>query len=145
MYHAIVARKTRAVWRKIDAHDLDAPWRLAAPDLRFTFVGDTPLHADLTGRDAFRNWLHGVVEVFPDIRFRVLDLAVRGWPWHTRVAVQLAITATLADGTPYTNFATQWITLRWGRMTDDWVLEDTEKLVEAWSVQRRTVPVPSGP
>jgi hypothetical protein len=33
--------------------------------------------------------------------------------------------------------ATQWLTLRWGRMTDDWVLEDTLALAAACAVQDR--------
>jgi ketosteroid isomerase-like protein len=135
MYRKIVASRTRAVWRAIDAHDLDTPWRLATPDLRFRFVGDSPLGADLAGRDAFRAWLASVMDRFPDLRFEVKDIAVNGWPWRTRIAVRLGIRATLADGSIYRNHATQWLTLRWGRMTDDWVLEDTVALNRACSVQ----------
>ena len=83
MYRAIVRARTRAVWRAIDAHDADAPAEMAADDLRFTFVGDTPLGAELVGRDAFRTWLQGVFTRFDDISFQVLDVAVHGWPWHT--------------------------------------------------------------
>lgn len=137
MYRAIVRARTRAVWRAIDAHDADAPAKMAADDLRFTFVGDTPLGAELVGREAFRSWLQGVFARFDDISFQVRDVAVHGWPWHTRVAVRLAISATLPDGTPYRNQACQWITLRWGRMTEDWVLEDTVALAAACATQDR--------
>ena len=51
--------------------------------------------------------------------------------------MRLAISATLPDGTPYRNQACQWITLRWGRMTDDWVLEDTLALAAACTTQDR--------
>lgn len=135
MYRAIVAARARAVWRRIDAHDVDAPWRMAAPGMRFTFVGDTPLGAELTGRDQFRAWLAAVFDRFPDVSFTVTDVAVRGWPWRTRVAVLLDIRATLADGSAYLNHATQWLTLRWGRMVEDWVLEDTLALDRACQVQ----------
>ena len=33
MYHAIVQKIVRSTWRKVNAGDLDAPWRLAADDL----------------------------------------------------------------------------------------------------------------
>ena len=46
----IVAAKTRAVWRSINARDLDVPWKMAAEDLRFTFVGATPLGDSFVGR-----------------------------------------------------------------------------------------------
>jgi ketosteroid isomerase-like protein len=123
------------VWRAIAAHDAQAPARMAADDLRFTFVGDTPLGAELTGREPFRAWLEGVFARFPDISFAVRDVAVHGGPWRTCVAVRLDVTATLADGTSYTNRACQWITLRWGRMTEDWVLEDTQALAAACASQ----------
>ena len=135
MYRAIVRARTRAVWRAISAHDADAPARLAADDLRFTFVGDTPLGAQLVGRAPFRAWLTDVFARFDDITFDVLDVAVHGWPWRTRVAVRLAVNATLPDGAPYRNHACQWLTLRWGRMTDDWVLEDTVALAAACAAQ----------
>jgi ketosteroid isomerase-like protein len=139
MYRMIVAARTRRVWRSIDAHDVDAPFRMAADDMRFSFVGATPLGASFVGRDHFRAWLGGVFERFPDIRFDVRDVAVGGWPWRTRIAVRLGITATLADGSAYRNDAVQWITLRWGRMIDDWVLEDTLALDAACAVQSSTV------
>lgn len=131
MYRAIVAARTRAVWRRVNAGDRDAPVRMASEDMRFEFVGRTPLSASFNGRDAFRAWLSRVFGVFPDARFEVRDVAVRGWPWRTRVAVRLRITATLADGTAYENHAAQWVTLRWGRLVDDWVLEDTDTLNRA--------------
>lgn len=135
MYHAIVARRTRDVWARISAGDAGVPWAMAAQDLTFEFVGTSALGARFTGRDEFRAWLEGVFQRFPGIKFDVHDVAVAGWPWHTRVSVRLRISATLADGSVYENWATQWITLRWGRMTDDWVLEDTATLERALTVQ----------
>jgi ketosteroid isomerase-like protein len=137
MYRMIVAARTRAVWRRIDAHDAAAAWAMAAEDMAFHFAGDTGLSATFTGRDRFRAWLEGVFERFDDLRFTLLDVAVKGWPWHTRVAVRLRITATLADGSPYDKVACQWITLSWGKMTDDWVLEDTARLEHALAIQAR--------
>lgn len=131
MYRKIVAARTRAVWRSINARDLDAPWKMAAEDMRFTFVGATPLGASFVGRDQFREWLRAVFSRFPDIAFDLRDVIVSGWPWRTRIAVRIAIAATLVDGTRYENEAVQWLTLRWGRMIDDWVLENTLALDDA--------------
>jgi hypothetical protein len=55
----------------------------------------------------------------------------------------LTLSAPLADGSRYDNQATQWVTLRWGRMTDDWVLEDTKALDRAYSIQAGRRPHPS--
>jgi ketosteroid isomerase-like protein len=139
MYRAIVEARTRGVWSRIDAHDAEAPWKMAAPDMRFTFVGDSPLAAEFSGRDRFRTWLDGVFSRFPDLRFVVSDVLVKGWPWRTRVAVRLEVSATLKDGSKYKNHATQWLTLQWGRMTEDWVLEDTVTLSRACAIQDQAV------
>lgn len=130
VYHYVVTRIVRGIWDRVNAGDLDAPWRMAAPDMRFAVVGDTVIGGTWEGRDALRDWLHAFADRFARLQIQVEDVAVSGWPWDTRVAVRLVVDGTMTDGTRYRNDATQWLTLRWGRMTDDWVLEDT-KVVEA--------------
>ena len=95
------------------------------------FVGHTAFGADLRGRDAFLAWFRAAAERLPGLTFEVRDVVVGGWPWNTRVAVRLAISAPLPDGTTYGNEGVQWLRRRWGRMVDDWVLEDTIALQQA--------------
>jgi ketosteroid isomerase-like protein len=131
MYRMIVASKARATWRRIAAGDVAAAGELAHPEVRFRFVGDTALGADLHGKDAFLDWFQGAGKRLPGLTFQVDDVLVGGWPWDTRVAVRLTISAPLPDGTTYQNHGVQWLRLRWGRMVDDWVLEDTIALQRA--------------
>ena len=50
-------------------------------------------------------------------------------PAHeTTVATHLVISATLADGRPYSNEGMQLLRLRWGRVVEDLIFEDTLKL-----------------
>ena len=130
VYHYVVTRIVRRAWARVNAGDFGAPVRLAAPDVRFTVVGDTVIGGSWQGPDAVREWLESFSKRFERLRLDVKDVAVSGWPWHTRVAVRLVVDGTLAGGAHYRNNATQWLTLRWGRMTEDWVLEDT-KVVDA--------------
>jgi ketosteroid isomerase-like protein len=139
MYRMIVASKVRATWRSIAAGDVAAAGRMADANMRFRFVGDTALGADLSGRDAFLDWFRATGKRLPGLSFEVRDVLVGGWPWDTRVAVRLAISAPLADGTTYRNEGVQWLRLRWGRMVDDWVLEDTIALDRALEVSARVV------
>lgn len=127
----IVASKTRTTWRRIADGDLEAASDMADADMRFRFVGDTALGADLRGKEAFLAWFRAAAERLPGLTFRVDDVLVGGWPWDTRVAVRLAISAPLPDGTTYHNEGVQWLRLRWGRMVNDWVLEDTIALQSA--------------
>jgi ketosteroid isomerase-like protein len=131
MYRMVVAAKTRATWRRIAAGDIDAAGEMADAGMQFRFVGDTALGADLRGRDAFLAWFRAARERLPGLTFEVHDVLVGGWPWNTRVAARLGISAPLPDGTTYRNEGVQWLRLRWGRMVDDWVLEDTIALQRA--------------
>ena len=65
---------------------------------------------------------------FPGIRIEPVEVLVNGWPWKTVVATRLAISATLPDDRPYTNEGMQLLRLRWGRVVEDLIFEDTLKL-----------------
>lgn len=129
MYHAIVRAKVRRLWARVAATgDYRLAVAQAAPDLRFRFVGDSALGADLRGRDEFERWFRDAGEKLPGLLLRPTEIVVKGWPWNTTVIVRLAVSATLADGSAYTNEGVQWVRIRWGRMVDDYVLEDTARL-----------------
>ena len=63
MYRTIVAMQFRALWRRIGADEFDLAVAQAAPGIRFTFVGDTPLGTSVTGKDAFRTWFRQLDEL----------------------------------------------------------------------------------
>ena len=128
MYRAIVKHKVRATWKKVSAGDLGAAVGLATDDLRFEFVGSTSISTQLHGRDGFERWFEATARRLPGLRFEVLDVVVNGWPWNTRVSSRIRVASEELPGGPYENVMVQWITLRWGRMTDDWVMEDTVAL-----------------
>ncbi|PSL52170.1 ketosteroid isomerase-like protein [Saccharothrix carnea] len=138
MYHAIVRAKVRRLWERVGAGDHLAAVELAAADVRFKFVGEPPLGAEFTGRDRFEQWFRLMRESLPGLRITLTDVVVRGWPWRTTVVTRLTMAATLADGSEYRNEGVQWVTLRWGRMVDDYILEDTARLAEALGRQAGT-------
>jgi ketosteroid isomerase-like protein len=141
MYHAIVRARVRRLWQRVGSGDYHAAVALASPKLHFRFVGDSPLGADLHGPEQFGQWFNRLYTLLPGLRLTLTDLVVTGWPWNTTVVARLAVTATLADGTSYTNEAFQWIRLQWGRMVDDHVLEDTAQLAAALQQQAAAAPV----
>lgn len=103
--------------------------------------GKLPNEDVLTAGPAeFEHWFERLFTLLPGLRLSLTGLVVTGWPWNTTVVARLSAAATLADGTSYTNEAVQWIQLRWGRMTDDYVLEDTARLAAA--LRRQTAARP---
>lgn len=137
MYHAIVRRRVRGLWSELDRGNYQPIIETAAPDVSFRFIGETPLQADLSTRAELETWFRDLFERFPSIRFTPEAILVNGWPWKTLVNVRLRIDVVLADGTEYTNTASQWVALRWGRMVEDLVIEDTLALQRACAIQDR--------
>jgi ketosteroid isomerase-like protein len=97
----------------------------------FTMVGDHALGGECRGREAVGEWFARLFGLFPGIAFEPRVVAVAGWPWRTTIATQFVVRAELADGHPYRNEGMQLIRMRWGRILEERVYEDTAVLQEA--------------
>jgi ketosteroid isomerase-like protein len=78
-----------------------------------------------------REWWRRCFRLLPETRFEVRDVIVAGWPWHTKVATAVTVDVGLADGTRYQNVVHQFLTMRWGKITEVRTLEDTAVLANA--------------
>src|SRR5258708_17157572 len=76
-----------------------------------------------------RAWFQRVFSYFPGIQYTVHQVIVQGWPWNTLVATRLSVAAPRADGSVYQNDVMQFLRLRWGKVIEDHLYEDTYKLV----------------
>lgn len=128
MYKFIVKQIVRRTFRRLSEGDYEAVVRQFGPQSRFVFAGDHALGGERHGQEAARSWFQDMLGRFPGIRIEPQDVVVNGWPWKTVVATRLAITATLSDGRPYRNEGMQLLRLRWGRVVEDLIYEDTLKL-----------------
>jgi ketosteroid isomerase-like protein len=126
----VVARVTRAIYTKgfraLERGDLDGLLTQFDGRCTMTFVGDTPLGADrLTGPDV-RRWFERFLRLLPNPRFEIRQLVVAGPPWRQRLASHVVIRSTVA-GEPYENQFAHFLTIRWGKVVEDLVLEDTQR------------------
>ena len=94
----------------------------------FSFAGPAPLGGERRGVEAVREWFQRVFSYFPGLQFTVQQVIVQGWPWNTLIATRLSIAAPRADGSTYQNEAMQFLRLRWGKVVEDHLNEDTFKL-----------------
>jgi ketosteroid isomerase-like protein len=117
MYHALVRRKMRWVFDRLSAGDWDAVLPLFAEDVRHVLPGTTPVGGERTSRAAVASWFERWGRLFPSVRFEVQEIVSAGWPWSTWVAVDWTADVTPASGMPYRNSGSQWVHLRWGRVT----------------------------
>ena len=125
MYKFIVRRIVRRAFAGLSAGDYEPIVKQFGPRSRFNFAGDHALGGERFGQDAVRAWFQEMLKRFPGIRIEPQEVVVNGWPWNTVVATHLAISAPRAGGREYRNEGMQLLRLRWGRVVDDLIFEDT--------------------
>jgi len=94
------------------------------PDCEFVFVSRTALGARLSGQADLLRWFERFRRLLPDPSFDVQRLVIGGPVWDQRIAAHVIIRSRVA-GEPYENQFAQFLTLRWGKVVEDLILEDT--------------------
>jgi ketosteroid isomerase-like protein len=128
MYGAIVSRIVRSGFRALSLGDYEQVLRQFHSQVIFSFNGPPPIGGERSGVEAVREWFRDLYSYFPGIQFTVQQVIVQGWPWCTFVATRLSIVAPRPDGSLYRNEMMQFLCLRWGRVIEDRLYEDTYKL-----------------
>ncbi len=131
VYRAFVRSRVRRGFRLLSTGHLDELVADFAPDALFAFPGTHRLGGERRGPDAIRAWFVETRRVFPDFRVQPRTILVQGGPWCTRVATRFDVTATFPDGQPYGNEGMQLLELRWGRIHEDRLFEDTQVVADA--------------
>ena len=127
MIASMVARRQYAAGlTSLEQGDLDGLLRHFASKCTLTFVGDTPLGADHLTGPALRLWFERFLRLLPDRRFEVQRVVVTGPPWNQQLAAHVLIHSSIS-GEPYTNQFAHFLRIRWAKVVDDLVLEDTQR------------------
>jgi ketosteroid isomerase-like protein len=119
------------VYRRLSAGDYEGPLRSFSDAAVLRFWGEHALGGRLEGKELIRQWFQRLFRVFPDLELRPEAIVVNGWPWNTVIATRFVVSATLPGGRPYVNNGMQFIRLRWGRVVEDFLYEDTAVLSSA--------------
>lgn len=137
MYHAIVRRKAHRAFSQLSAGDCSEVVASFRKDGVFAFSGEHALGGEFRGPDAVQRWFERTFRVLVGLTFAPRTLVACGPPWNTVVTTHLEVSATLADGSRYQNEALQLLRLRWGKVVEDRIFEDTQRLAEALARQAR--------
>jgi ketosteroid isomerase-like protein len=104
--------------------DFDQVLSQFAPSCELIFVSRTALGARLSGKADLLRWFERFRRLLPDPLFDVQRLVIGGPVWDQRIAAHVIIRSRVA-GEPYENQFAQFLTLRWGKVVEDLILEDT--------------------
>lgn len=131
MYRFIVKQLVRRNYRHLSEGNYEAVLKKFGPSSVFLFAGTHELGGERRGITSVREVFQRIFTLFPGLRLEPQAIVVGGAPWNTTVAVLFTVRATLSDGQPYRNEGMQFLRLRWGRVVEDRLYEDTQELAAA--------------
>jgi ketosteroid isomerase-like protein len=126
----ITNRVYRKGLRAVERGDFDELLRVFDDRCVLTFVGDTALGARVRGRQDILRWFERFRRLLPDPHFTIRQTVVGGPPWRQRLAAHVVIRGTVL-GEPYENQFGHFLRLRWGKVVDDLIVEDTQTWARA--------------
>jgi ketosteroid isomerase-like protein len=129
MYHRIVRRQILTSFAHLNRHDYQPVVASFTPSIQHSFAGNHALGGTRHTQASARQWYERLFRLFPDLRFNLHNIVVAGLPGDTRIAVQFRVELTPPDGGSYFNDVAQFIRLKWGRIVEISLYEDTDKLV----------------
>jgi ketosteroid isomerase-like protein len=114
------------VMERTRAGDIRPTLLLDSKDVRLTFPGDNSFSGVFTGREEHRRWLERLVRV--GVKTEPDDVAISGFPWNQTICVRGRSWRDTPSGERvYDNRFVIWGKLRWGKLSDYEVYEDTQK------------------
>jgi ketosteroid isomerase-like protein len=132
MYKTIVASQVRKGYAKVSAGEVDSLLDGFADDAVFQLMGEHHLGGERRGKDEIRAWFEEVGRLFPDLKIEASEIVVSGFPWNTRVATRFRVSSKQAG---YVNDGMQFLRLRWAKVVEDRLFEDTKVLEAAIEAQ----------
>lgn len=135
MYNLIIKNKIRKAFGYVNRHE----YQKLVPDMhkrvRHSFAGNHALGGIRNDADTLLTWFDRLGIVLPGIQLAITSMYVKGWPHHTTVFVQWEARETLLNGDPYFNRGLHKITIRWGKITELDVYEDSQAVARALDKQ----------
>ena len=128
MYSWIVGRVLRMLIGRLNAGDVRTLMRGFAPDAKLIFPGGSSFAGVHRGRDAIEAWLTRFVSLSPS--FELHDVTVAGPPWNMRLGFRFTDHIPLQGGDDYENEGMEYVRIRWGRIVEQRVYLDTERVTE---------------
>jgi ketosteroid isomerase-like protein len=106
--------------------DLRPILALDRPDVMFIFPGSNSWSGTFNGKDQHRRWLERLVRV--GVKTEPDEVVAAGLPWNQTVCIRGRSWWDNAAGERvYSNRFVIWAHLKWGRLKEYEVYEDTEK------------------
>ena len=135
LYSYIVKKKIAQTFDHVNNHQWDEAVEAVAPNVHHRVSGNHALAGERHSKSSLRLWFERLGRVQPDLKIKVNNIWVTGWPWHTTVFVQWDGTATLLNGDSYNNRGMHAFTLKWGKVYALEEFQDSQAAANALATQ----------
>jgi ketosteroid isomerase-like protein len=136
LYSSIVKKRIRQAFDRVNDHAWDDLMPGIAPDVHHSFGGAHAIGGERHDAKTLRCWFERLARVLPNLHLQINNIWVKGPPWHTMVFVQWDGTATLLNGDDsYFNRGLHVITLKWGKIQELDVFEDSQEVARGLAAQ----------
>jgi ketosteroid isomerase-like protein len=126
MLSFIVFRLISWVMARTRAGDIKPTLMMDRDDVRFVFPGSNSWSGTFVGKAEHQRWLERLVRV--GVKTEPDEVAVSGFPWNQRVCIRgRSWWDSPAGERVYDNHFVIWGHLKWGKLAEYEVYEDTEK------------------
>lgn len=137
----LAKRLLRYTMGRLNAGDPGPTLRMDAPDVEFSFPGESSWSGVLEGKRELRPWLERFCRL--GLQIEADEVLLKGFPWRATVCIRG--TDHLDDpqaGRVYENRYVIWGHMRWGRLRRYEVYEDTVKsaALDDWLERHETAP-----
>ena len=130
MYSWIVRQAMRRMERQLNAGEVDKLVAAFDDDARLFFPGDSSWSGEHRGKPAIRAWLERFTSFKPS--FQLHDVAAAGPPWNMRIVTRWHNDLRAkSDGKLFPNRGMQYLRIRFGRVVEDELYEDTQTIARA--------------
>jgi ketosteroid isomerase-like protein len=132
VYAWLVERLIRRAFDRLSRGEPSAVLAIFGAGTRFSFPGSSSWGIDTTDQAAIEAWFRRFASL--GVEFTIHDVVVKGPPWNTKVRTRGSDRIATTSGAEYTNHWVQCAHLAWGKLTEDVVYLDTERLAAFDSV-----------
>lgn len=135
MYNSIIKYNIKKAFQLVNDHNYVELVKGLSPTIRHSFSGDHALGGTRHTLAAVNEWFQRVGRVLPDLKLTITNIVVKGWPNNTLAIVRWTAAAPLLDGGEYKNHGVHFVTIKWAKITDMTVYEDSQAVANALEKQ----------
>lgn len=135
MYNALIKYNIKKAFQQVNAHQYAEVANGLALNVKHHFSGTHALGGTRHDQAAVNQWFDRVGRLLPDLKLTITNVVVKGWPNNTLVIARWTAAATLQNGDAYRNDGVHFVTLKWGKITEMTVFEDSQAVANALEKQ----------